>query len=501
MDGATDGSTIPDIGMDETGLEVGLGDADGGASQDAPWDAIADGEADAVDGMTDAFPDGPTDAPSDVEDAWTDGPPFDAGAGPPACYFGDFETDGTHEVACLSFPGPARVVLDAPELSGAAIAASAVSPDGLEVAVAIRQAPGAPVRVVQSSTGGGNAGHILLAAPDPTRQVHRLSYSFDGTWLALIADFDVAGTKSLYVVPVGGGLTRRVTPEPDAGCDVTGMAWAGGSPGPSWLAFSGDVVTDGQVGLWTVDVASAPWEMEPVVDATPNSGSIQSDLAWDGDGRVLFRSRLDGDAHFTLHRGAHDGTMVELVPGTALSNGQGPANVGSFGVSPDGAKVAFSANSPEVSTYEVFVVGLNPGAGPPHRVSDLPLVTDPGSVAGPVFRTPIVWSPDGTWLAVVSDWRLAPSDVDDVYATFLLPSSGVAGGWRLLGTPLEAGHNARQLRFSAPGDALLVRGDLVEDGDFELFVVEDLVAADQEPGDVRFEGVPPQGDVLGISES
>ena len=497
-DASVSGDGAIDAGADGR-FEVGpVGDG-----SNIPDGLLFDGHTDAPDadmdggeGGLDGSADGSEDAPPDL-DAQADGDPADSGALEPICYYGDFDTDGTHETACLAFPGPVRTLLDASGLVGEWIESVAISPTHDEVAMAVREFAGGRYKVQVVRLDGTAAPRELLVAPSAQNQIERLAYSFDGARLALLADFDLIGTRSLYAIPVAGGTVNRISPKAESGKNVTGFAWARTTPGTDWLAYTGDLVTDGVNGLWKARTNIPKPQPQPILAGADlgANGDVQSDIVWNAKGQVLLRSNHGPDGAMSLYRAT--GNQVELVPGTSLSNAQGKATVASFGLSPDSQSVAFSVNSPQAAIFEVFVTSLVNGAT--QQVSALPVVSEPGILSGPAFQTPIAWSADGTMLTVVADWRLTSSDRDDSYAAFILPSAAPAGGWRVLGSPQGVDLNARDSRFSFGDTNLIVRGDLVENGAFELFVVTDPAIPNQDPLDVRFEDVPMLGDVVGLA--
>ncbi len=495
--------------------DAGTGDADA-TTQDvvtdtAMHDAEVDTSPDVSDGAwldvsgdvtTDAEggpdPDATLDGPGDVsDDAFDSGVELDAGdVLGLTCYHGDFDVAGLHMTGCLTSPSPVRILLDGPEVVGQSVNATAVSHQGTHVAVAVRKDATSPVRVMLVTMDGLSTKELMIA-PASNRSVDRLAFSADGAWLGVMADFHLAGTHSLYVVPVSGGPSRRVGAAAQKGLSVTGFAWCPAIfPGSKWLAYTGDLTTDGVQELWmaNVDQPTSPAVLLSSAQLGPD-GDVQSDLAWDGAGRVLFRSNYEGGT-WRLYRASHDGAVMEIIPGSDVANDEGAATVGSFGVSPDGHKIAFSANSPVSGVFEVFVLDLP--TGEVARVSNMQPLNATGSLSGPALNVPIVFAADGSQLAVVADWRLGPLDKDDSFAAFVMPASSPAGGVRVLGATEGFDLNARDVRFTSQG-ALVVRGDLVTNGAFELFLVEDTSTPDQDPLTVRFEDVPVSGDVLGLA--
>ena len=482
----------------------------GDASHDGKWDApdapVADvvldawdASGDGADGGSDASEDDVVDAPEDaIEDA---APDADGGLElAPTCYYGDFDTDEVHGVACVTSPSLVRWGLSRPELSGDAVGPVAVTRDGTRMAVSVQSVAGAPVRVLLAAVDDSEVPRLLMIAPDASRSVDKMAFSVDGKWLGVMADFDMQGTSGMYVVPTATGKPRRVSPAPLSGREVTGFSWCSGNiPGTSHLAYVGDLSTNDVHELWTVNIGSTvPATRVVSTSVLGTAAGIRSDLAWDAQGRVLFRSNHEAAGTWGLYRAAHDGSLTERVPGTSLQNPQGQATIASFGVSPDGTTLAFSANSPDPSFFDVYVASLK-ATPATQRVSQLPLVKNPGVISGPAFGDPIEWNGNATHLAIVTDWRMALADPDDRFAAFVVPAFGSPGGTRVVNGTGTLDQNVRDVRFTSDG-SLVVRGDLVDDGVFELFVVGDPSVADQDPQVVRFEQVPLSGDVMGLAE-
>ncbi len=474
----------------------GREDASDGTFLDALHDINMDGLADVGDGNLDVISDvgeetiedAPWDILTDADsgDEWT-----------PTCYYGDFDQPGVHHVACITVPSLDRWVLDRPELTGESIGPATMTRDGAWLAVTVQPA-GAPSRIFLAPTNQQEPPKQLVVAPSIHRHIDQMAFSFDGKWLAFTADFDLEGSLGLYVVTLATGHVRRISPAAQAGRNVTGFAWSMGIPSAAHLAFAGNINTESVHELWSaaVDTMTSP---TPIVSlpVLGTQAGVRKDLGWDSQGRILFRSNHENPQGWSLYRVHHDGAAIEKVPGSSLDSTTGVATIGSFGVSPDGANVAFSANSPDAMVFNVYL--LSEGKDEARRLSQLPVLKKPGTVSGPSFGDRIAWSADGEWLAVIADWRLASSDLDDRYSAFVLSPTGAAGGTRVIGVSGVEGANVRQLHFLSDG-RLAVRGDLVSDNVFELFIVQDLSVSDQNPSDLRFEQVPALGDVLGIVE-
>ena len=499
----TDGNDALDAAADH--VNDASGDADSGPSDvstDTTGDTLPDDDAkppDAADAMGDGATDDAQDAPDGTTDAATD-----AGLGwaLPICYFGDFDLDGDEQVACLRFPTLDREVLAATDLAvGTEVTAVATSPNGQVVALAGRAASGDPVSLQVYSLVDGTV-KTIATAPDEARTIHRISFSRDGLRLAVMADFAKAGTTSLYVIPATGGTLKRVSPAAQAGLDVIDMAWAHGSTSPSVLAFVGDVHKDGIQELMTVDASITAPPVVPVLSEAqlaPN-GDVQSGVQWDAQGQLVFRTNFESASAWQLYRAGVGGVGLDVIAGTVLHNGGGQATISSFALASDGERIAWSTNAPSAKVFEVYVMSLAAGSPPAMRVSSLPVVPPSTGVVGPTLPGAITWSPLGDSIAVLSDWPLGATDRDDNFSVFVLPSESPAGGVRVLGSAVEVDRNAREVQFLSNGAAVVVRGDLIANGVFELYVSGDVSTANQDLAAARVEEVPLQGDVLGIAE-
>lgn len=415
-------------------------------------------------------------------------------------HFGDFVSNGVDQVGTYDPAADAMSVLTLDGLGGDDIQDLAFSADGSLLAVSGSDTSVSPAVIniysgdftgppvtVMDDTAGGNTSSV---------EFRRLSFSPDGLLLAFVADLELNGANGLYVVPTAGGTATMLSPAlPSSSQDVSLYAWNGNTH----IAFIGDVVADRENNAYVVDVTAMSPVAVPLVpeaSTTATQGVSPVNLATDTEGRVYFTSDHAVDGVFVLYRANQDGTGLEEVPGTQLlQTGGADASVGPVSLSPDGTQIAFGANSPNAEIYEMYVIDLTPGASAV-LISNVP--TTPGSVRGPNFFAPPVWSPDGTLLAVVADWGM--DNVDNDFSAFLLPTVAPAGGVRLV-APAAADNNqdVSQVGFSSDGGYFFVRGDLVSNNNTELFSTGDFTTPDQDPSVLRVVTVPAGGDVFGFS--
>jgi WD40-like Beta Propeller Repeat len=412
-------------------------------------------------------------------------------------YWGDFDTDGTFEVANQFYPGGDKSTLPLAGVDTAGVLGGvAVSPDGGHLVVAASNPGGMAVLNLYTTDATGPA-QTLAMGTAADQHMENPSFSPDGDWIAFTWNRD-ATAMQLFVVPVAGGIAQVVSPTPGGDdCDVTYYRWAPSQGANQHIAFVGDVDTDGQFALWGVEVTGAsPMAAEIVSTAEATTLGVQPLLGFDDANRVYFISDFEQMGTKQLFRANLDGTGRDQVAGAALTNGGGEASVSSFGLNAAGTLLAISVDAPSVGLDQVYVIDL--GVGDADRVSNVTTTAAPaGDLFGPGANVPIVWGPDDDYLAVISDWTLDASDLDDAYALYVLPTLN-NGGERLVGVPGSVDQDVQEVAFAPSGLQIIVRGDLVADENTELFLTQNLWSVDVDPSAIRVEDVPTGGDVFGF---
>ena len=161
---------------------------------------------------------------ADTEDT-SDGREIDAGvidaettqARGGALFHGDFDTNGSDQVALMELSERERVVLSLNAMSGGDIRGLDLSPDQTTLVAAGFHQGGDPFVLRRYPIEGGD-GVDLYECPDENRDIENVQISPDGSLVAFLADGDLASSKSLYVVPLdGSAAARRVSPLPVSG--------------------------------------------------------------------------------------------------------------------------------------------------------------------------------------------------------------------------------------------------------------------------------------------
>jgi len=367
------------------------------------------------------------------------------------------------------------------------------------MAVAGRKSASARVNLVVYRLDGTGAPVVVATAPSKDRVILRPTFSADGSTLAFLADFELAGAMSLYLVSTTGGAPKRVSPAPThPDLDVLDYAWSRGANTRSWLAYAGDLEQDGVVALWTLDVSNAPPSPIAVLPTTSLAPDrdVQGGLQWDGAGRLYFRTNVVEPGTWRVHWTNTDGTDQGALPDLITANGA--ASTFAFGLAHAGDRLAFSADGAAPGILHVYVTDLNVPSPSTVKVSSASITGQDGGVLGPALGQPIRWSAGDSILACAADWAVTAADRPDVFSSWVLGSAQGGQDSRVLGAPESVDLNVREVAFSRTGSRLFVRGDLLGDGVFELFSTDDLTTAGQDPTAARVEEVPQGGDVLGL---
>ena len=417
-------------------------------------------------------------------------------------YFGDFDTDGVHQIASLAFPSATKSTLTIAGLGGESITSLAISPDGSTAYVAGADTAGAPATLLAVDLVGGASPVVLATAPDADRAFTQIAVSPDGALVAFIADLEtgLAGGNRLYAVPAAGGAAPKLlSPNPDAtNQDLNAFRWARSvTATEAIIAFTGDLEVNNVGQVWTVNAAAATPTPLPLVEAADvvSGGDVGDLLDFDSDGRVYFSGDWEVDNLFRLYRSDPDGTNREQAPGTSFTVVAGESSIGSFGIDATGTQLAFSANPNVDGLYQVYVKPVD--ATTQTQVSNVQTTPPVDGSRGPSFIWPIDWSSDGAHLLLGADWTPGGgTDVDNSFAVFVLPT-GAMGGTRIFNPPATA-NKVNLFSWSPDGTTIIMSGDVVTDTSDELFVTSDLTTADQDPTGARVEESPAMGDVDGF---
>lgn len=419
---------------------------------------------------------------------------------PDAYFFGDYVTNNVFNLGVYDGATQAVTTLTPSGLDGGDdLNSMAISSDGSQLALAGVHMAADPSILNVYATSDFSTATTLASAANATNTgatIRELKISPDGMWVAFTADFDLAGADAAYVVPTDGtAAPKQVSPTPPANGDVKELVWAANSQD---LVYAGDVVTDNIDGIWSVDTAAAtPTAVELVPAAMLNASQDVSTtiIQIDALAKVYFTADIDIDSLFRLYRVDLDGNNLEQVPGTGLTNGGGETGVGTWAISPDGLRLAFSSMSPDADLSQVYTMDIaNPGGVA--AVSAVQTAPISGETRGPEFFQPISWSPDQTMLAVAADWEVMTGDLDNEAGLFILPASGTAGGVRITKpATTDANQDAYSGVFATDGSRVFIHGDLVGANEDDVCVTTDFTTADQDATTLSVVAAPNNGDV------
>ena len=318
----------------------------------------------------------------------------------------------------------------------------------------------------------------LLVAGPSNAEISAIALSPDGSKIAFASDAAMSGAIDLYVIDTSAGASPRlISPARTGGIPVLEDV----APDASWsadsryVAFSGDLGSDGYDQVYCADTStmSIAVELLPLAKiATQASGEqgVRGPLLFDANDNAYFTARtIANNPRFQLFRAKPDGSMLSEI--TSLAPNRSDSSTPDFdtiGITPDGTKLVFSADSPTAMRYDIYV---NPiGTAITTNLTQL------GMSWHPSFGDPLWFSPDGSQLATVAatTTRLEP---------YVIP---MAGGMlrRLVNVTTSCGGgvacDAQLLQWTIDGTALYAQGDLTTDGTVKLYRL-DPTLPDQPP--------------------
>ena len=217
--------------------------------------------------------------------------------------------------------------------------------------------------------------------------------------------------------------------------------------GPSALAFTPDsqhlVFVSGlgpSLAAWRVPVGGG--DPEPFLEF---AGARVYGLSWSTSGTLVASAHRGGTERWQLYARYPDGRLAEL----SVSEGNSVQHLMSQGAcSPDGRRVAFSANARNSEDMDVLVADLES-----HQQRTL--------VSGPAWHVAGYWSPDSRLLQVTrveqnTDQYLLLADPESGEVTEITPHEGeeqnVPAGWLSDGRPLVITNHGREHLWLAAVD-------------------------------------------------
>ena len=307
----------------------------------------------------------------------------------------------------------------------------------------------------------------LLVAGQPNIEIATIALSPDGSKVAFMMDsaaynnaYDVwvvntAGTP----VPLLVSPTRPVTAaNPALLSAFTGaLSWSADS---KYLGFSGDFTTDNIRQAYVVDTsATAPAAVTLLADTevTGTGVGARASVLFDANDNAYFRAGLTDNAQFTLFQATPDG-VTRAALAVPMRGDNSTASAGAFAISPDGTTIAFSADAPQATTYNVYATPI--AAWNPTKLTNATVAN-----TNPAFLAPMVFSPDGKYVAFVGDLS-----TDTINEPFVAAVDG-SGTHRVFNVTVTSA-DAAQVAWTADGSGLYVQGDLEVDGDNTLFRVD-----------------------------
>ena len=407
------------------------------------------------------------DAPTTPVDAPTPGGPSTR-----VWVYGDFLTNNTSQLGSFvhesaQMPVTVTGIPAAGKLYDASGTPFTVNTNGSKIAYVADSTVAGRWDLFLADADGSNAVTVVTAVAAAT--ISNPTFSPDGTKIAFVSDRDVATQYDVYVVAAAANSTpARVSPaRNNAALDAGTFAW---SPDSKLLAISGDFATDGLFALWTVDTTAAtPAPVQVLADSailttTTPKGVLSPGPKWTSNTQVAFYGALAaaGDRHIYVATAGTAG-VTELASTAITRPDSTKADAHVFGISPDLSKIVFASDGITATAFDLYVANAD-GTGTPTRLTSG--TTRPGSDLHGFEQ--LVWSPDGTKVAVIADWG-ATDEKFEPYVVSLAATDvhrvAIPGG------AADAARDASKPQWTRGGAKLYFVADgAANDNDFGLYV-------------------------------
>ena len=431
----------------------------------------------------------------DVDDAPPDGPPS---GGPRVWVVGDFLTNNHRNAG--SFPTGATLPFNPTTPPPVVIPGGTTAEIFFETSTTFHT-NGTKIVYVADATvpdrndiyvANGDGSNPVLVIEGPavpqTQEFPAVVLSPDGTKVAYLHDATTDGVYDLYVAPTTASATGvKVSPDrvgtPAANQDVqSAFSW---SPDSKYLAFSGDIDTLDYNEVFVVDTSVASPTRAVILtraEITATGRGLSGVLLFDAQSNVFFRAKIDDTAFKLFKSSPTDGTTKTIVTLPMRGDATTP-DVGTFGITPDGSKIVYSADAPTAAAYDLYVANT----ATPNANTKLTNLTGPGAVS---FFSTVSFSPDGTKVAVVADFA-----ADNVQEPSVIHLDGSATR-RLVAVPGTcAGCDANIVQFDPDGTTVWAMGDFLVDNDTQVYKL-DSTMTDQTP--TLAVDVPVGGDLVNL---
>ncbi len=200
------------------------------------------------------------------------------------------------------------------------------------------------------------------------REIKSVALSPDGTKVAFVMDGAEADNAfDLYIANTDGtGSPTRVSPDRPGSVLTPALLnvffqveWSADS---KYVAFSADLVEDNFDQAYVVDTtATTPVAVELLghddIAAQSGTRGVRGKLLFDNADNIYFRARVTlGIDNFTMFKATPAGVRTEIP--MPLRSDSTTADVGAFGITPDGQTLVFSADAPNGNVYDLYKQAL-----------------------------------------------------------------------------------------------------------------------------------------------
>lgn len=326
-------------------------------------------------------------------------------------------------------------------------------------------------------------------------EISSLALSPDGTKVAFTMDSAAVNNGvDLYVAPTTAAATPvLISPARAAGSldtqDVFSQyTWSADS---KFVAFSADLTENGVDQAYVTDTSVATPGARRA--APPQRRHRHHGVARAARSRAVRREQQ----HVLPGAAVRRVDPVHLLQGRRHRREDGDraararrcldADIGAFGVSPDGATLVFSADAPTLGVFDVYKAATADLANPT-KITNITAINT--QVLNATFTAPIAFSPDGTKIAVVANFL---SGGDNTAEPFVIAMDG-SSTKRLAALTTQTNQDTEQLVWT-DNATVFALGDIAEANVGALFKL-DAAMEDQTP--TLAVGMPTGGDLVNV---
>ncbi|MFN0253850.1 MAG: hypothetical protein ACKV2T_43700 [Kofleriaceae bacterium] len=317
-----------------------------------------------------------------------------------------------------------------------------------------------PIVVVQGGTVNVEITSVALS-PDGTKVAFTMDSAAVDGGLDLYVAATTAGATPILVSPSRGGAVAPaldVFPQPE---------WSRDS---KYVAFAADLTEDGFDQVYVTDTSAVtPVAVEVVtradITATTGARGVRGRVLFDAANNLYFRARLT-DGQFAFYKS--DVAGAEAAIPLPVRGDTSTPDAGAFGITPDGTKLVFSADAPTLGIYDVYIA-TTANLAAATKITTIAAIGN--ATLNAQFSGVFAFSPDGLKVAVTANFL---SGGDNTFEPFVIALDG-STTTRLAAVPANTNQDTDVVVW-ADNATVFAQGDIVTSNDAALYKLDATMA-------------------------